>query len=120
MAKVREKEKKKAEIQAKEDKDAALAKAKADKEAAVAKAKAEAKAEHDAEIAEMKKVHAGLIDKERYATNEKGNTIYWSGGSKDGQKVTKDERIKWLGDQLKERHIWLDKVTCNERFQHLA
>ena len=50
----------------------------------------------------MKKVHAGLIDKERYATNEKGNTIYWSGGSKDGQKVTKDERIKWLGDQLKE------------------
>ncbi|MBP3777663.1 MAG: hypothetical protein J6E43_06565, partial [Prevotella sp.] len=46
--------------------------------------------------------HAGLIDKERYATNEKGNTIYWSGGSKDGQKVTKDERIKWLGDQLKE------------------
>ena len=42
------------------------------------------------------------IDKERYATNEKGNTIYWSGGSKDGQKVTKDERIKWLGDQLKE------------------
>ena len=102
LAKVREKEKKKAEIQAKEDKDAALAKAKADKEAAVAKAKAEAKAEHDAEIAEMKKVHAGLIDKERYATNEKGNTIYWSGGSKDGQKVTKDERIKWLGDQLKE------------------
>ena len=102
LAKVREKERKKAEIQAKEDKDAALAKAKADKEAAVAKAKAEAKAEHDAEIAEMKKVHAGLIDKERYATNEKGNTIYWSGGSKDGQKVTKDERIKWLGDQLKE------------------
>ena len=102
LAKFREKEKKKAEIQAKEDKDAALAKAKADKEAAVAKAKAEAKAEHDAEIAEMKKVHAGLIDKERYATNEKGNTIYWSGGSKDGQKVTKDERIKWLGDQLKE------------------
>ena len=102
LAKVREREKKKAEIQAKEDKDAALAKAKADKEAAVAKAKAEAKAEHDAEIAEMKKVHAGLIDKERYATNEKGNTIYWSGGSKDGQKVTKDERIKWLGDQLKE------------------
>ena len=102
LAKVREKEKKKAEIQAKEDKDAALAKAKADKEATVAKAKAEAKAEHDAEIAEMKKVHAGLIDKERYATNEKGNTIYWSGGSKDGQKVTKDERIKWLGDQLKE------------------
>lgn len=102
LAKVREKEKKKAEIQAKEDKDAALAKAEADKEAAVAKAKAEAKAEHDAEIAEMKKVHAGLIDKERYATNEKGNTIYWSGGSKDGQKVTKDERIKWLGDQLKE------------------
>ena len=32
LAKVREKEKKKAEIQAKEDKDAALAKAKADKE----------------------------------------------------------------------------------------
>ena len=102
LAKVREKEKKKAEIQAKEDKDAVLAKAKADKEAAVAKAKAEAKAEHDAEIAEMKKVHAGLIDKERYATNEKGQLIYWSGGSKDGQKVTKDERIKWLGDQLKE------------------
>ena len=102
LAKVREKEKKKAEIQAKEDKDAALAKAKADKEAAVTKAKAEAKAEHDAELAEMKKVHAGLIDKERYATNEKGQLIYWSGGSKDGQKVTKDERIKWLGDQLKE------------------
>ena len=102
LAKVREKEKKKAEIQAKEDKDAALAKAKADKEAAVAKAKAEAKAEHDAEIAEMKKVHAGIIDKERYATNEKGQLIYWSGGSKDGQKVTKNEKIKWLDDQLKE------------------
>ena len=102
LAKVREREKKKAEIQAKADKDAALAKAKADKEAAVAKAKAEAKAEHDAEIAEMKEVHASFIDKERYATNEKGQPIYWSGGSMDGQKVTKDERIKWLGDQLKE------------------
>ncbi|MBR4919987.1 MAG: plasmid recombination protein [Prevotella sp.] len=91
LAKFREKEKKKAEIQAK-----------ADKEAAVDKALIEAKAEHDAEIAEMKKLHASLIDKERYAVNEKGQSIYWSGGFKDGQKVTKDERIKWLSNQLEE------------------
>ena len=102
LAKVREKEKRNAEIQAKAEIESAIAKANADKEAAVAKAKAETKAEYDAKIAEMKEVHACLIDKERYAVNEMGHPIYWSGGSRDGQKVTKDERIKWLGDQLKE------------------
>ena len=60
LAKFREKEKKKAEIQAKADKEAALAKAKADKEAAVAKVKADAKAELDAEIAEKNKLYGNI------------------------------------------------------------
>ena len=100
LAKVREKEKKKAEIQAKEDKEAALAKAKEDKEASIAKVKADAKAELDAEIAEMKEVYGGLIEKERYAFSENGMPLYWSGGPKDGQRITKDERIKSLAEQL--------------------
>ena len=101
LAKVREKEKKKAEIQAKEDKDAALAKAKADKEAAVAKAKAEAKAEHDAEIAEMRAEYEQRIKKERLAVKEDGTPLCWKGGNRNGQQLTKDEAIKWLGGQLK-------------------
>lgn len=100
LAKFREKEKKKAEIQAKADKEAALAKAKADKETAIAKVKADAKAELDAEITEMKEVYGGLIDKERYAFSENGMPLYWSGGPKDGQRITKNERIKSLAEQL--------------------
>ena len=101
LAKVREKEKKKAEIQAKEDKDAALAKAKADKEAAVAKAKAEAKAEHDAEIAETRAEYELRIKKERLAVKDDGTPLCWKGGNRNGQQLTKDEAIKWLGGQLK-------------------
>ena len=101
LAKVREKEKKKAEIQAKEDKDAALAKAKADKEAAVAKAKAEAKAEHDAEIAETRAEYELRIKKERLAVKDDGKPLFWKGGNRNGQQLTKDEAIKWLGGQLK-------------------
>ena len=100
LAKFRERKMKEAEIRAKADKEAALSKANADKEAAIAKAKADAKAEHDAEIAEMKEVHSKAISKERYAVSENGMPLYWSGGSKDGQRVTKDERIKTLGEQL--------------------
>ena len=101
LAKVREKEKKKAEIQAKEDKDAALAKAKADKEAAVAKAKAEAKAEHDAEMAKTRAEYELRIKKERLAVKEDGTPLCWKGGNRNGQQLTKDEAIKWLGGQLK-------------------
>ena len=100
LAKFREREKKEAEIKAKDDKEAALAKAKEDKEASIAKVKADAKAELDAEIAEMKEVYGGLIEKERYAFSENGMPLYWSGGPKDGQRITKDERIKSLAEQL--------------------
>ncbi len=100
LAKFREREKKEAEIKAKADKEAALAKAKEDKEAFIAKVKADAKAELDAEIAEMKEVYGGLIEKERYAFSENGMPLYWSGGPKDGQRITKDERIKSLAEQL--------------------
>ena len=100
LAKFREREKKEAEIKAKADKEAALAKAKEDKEASIAKVKADAKAELDAEIAEMKEVYGGLIEKERYAFSENGMPLYWSGGPKDGQRITKDERIKSLAEQL--------------------
>lgn len=72
----------------------------ADKEASIAKVKADAKAELDAEIAEMKEVYGGLIEKERYAFSENGMPLYWSGGPKDGQRITKDERIKSLAEQL--------------------
>ena len=100
LAKFREREKKEAEIKAKADKQAALAKAKEDKETSIAKVKADAKAELDAEIAEMKEVYGGLIEKERYAFSENGMPLYWSGGPKDGQRITKDERIKSLAEQL--------------------
>ena len=72
----------------------------ADKEVSIAKVKADAKAELDAEIAEMKEVYGGLIEKERYAFSENGMPLYWSGGPKDGQRITKDERIKSLAEQL--------------------
>ena len=100
LAKILEREKKEAEIKAKVDMKNALAKAEADKQAAIEKVKAEDKAELDAEIAEMKEVYGGLIDKERYAFSENGMPLYWSGGPKDGQRITKDERIKSLAEQL--------------------
>ena len=74
LAKFREKEKKKAEIQAKADKEAALAKAKADKETAVAKAKADAKAELDAEIAEKNKLYSNIKSlNEKLSKSEESN-----------------------------------------------
>lgn len=100
LAKILEREKKEAEIKAKVDMKNALAKAEADKQAAIEKVKAEDKAELDAEIAEMKEVYGGLIDKERYAFSENGMPLYWSGGPKDGQRITKDDRIKSLAEQL--------------------
>ena len=76
LAKFREKEKKKAEIQAKADKEAALAKAKADKETAVAKAKADAKAELDAEIAEKNKLYSNIKSlNEKLSKSEESNKI---------------------------------------------
>ena len=48
----------------------------------------------------MKEVYGGLIEKERYAFSENGMPLYWSGGPKDGQRITKDERIKSLAEQL--------------------
>ena len=100
LAKILEKEKKKVEIQAKVDMKNALDKAEADKQAAIEKVKAEDKAELDAEIAEMKEVYGGIVEKERYAFSENGMPLYWSGGPKDGQRITKDERIKSLAEQL--------------------
>ena len=100
LAKFREREKKEAEIKAKVEMKNALAKAETDKQTAIEKVKAEDKAELDAEIAEMKEVYGGLIDKERYAFSENGMPLYWSGGPKDGQRITKDERIKSLAEQL--------------------
>ena len=76
LAKFREKEKKKAEIQAKADKEAALAKAKADKETAVAKAKADAKAELDAEIAEKNKLYGNIKSlNEKLSKSEESNKL---------------------------------------------
>ena len=100
LAKILEREKKEAEIKAKVDMKNALDKAEADKQAAIEKVKAEDKAELDAEIAEMREVYGGLIEKERYAFSENGMPLYWSGGPKDGQRITKDERIKSLAEQL--------------------
>ena len=100
LAKILEKEKKKIEIQAKVDMKNALDKAEADKQTAIEKVKAEDKAELDAEIAEMKEVYGGIVEKERYAFSENGMPLYWSGGPKDGQRITKEERIKSLAEQL--------------------
>ena len=41
------------------------------------------------------------IKKERYAVKEDGTPLCWKGGNKNGQQLTKDEAIKWLGGQLK-------------------
>jgi len=100
LAKILEKEKKKIEIQAKVDMKNALDKAEADKQTAIEKVKAEDKAEFDAEIAEMKEVYGSIVEKERYAYSENGMPLYWSGGPKDGQRITKEERIKSLAEQL--------------------
>ena len=76
LAKVREREKKKAEIQAKADKEAALAKAKANKETAIAKVKADAKAELDAEIAEKNKLYSNIKSlNEKLSKSEESNKI---------------------------------------------
>ena len=62
--------------------------AKADKQAAVDQAKAEAKTKYDA-----------ALQKEKLAFNKDGDPIRWTGGSKKGQQVTKDERIDFLEKQ---------------------
>lgn len=90
MAKCREREKK----------DAAI-KAETDKQAAVSQAKAEAKVEHDAEMVKTRTEYEQRIKKERLAVKEDGTPLCWKGGSKNGQQLTKDEAIKWLGNQLK-------------------
>ena len=63
--------------------------AKADKQAAVDQAKAEAKTKYDA-----------ALQKEKLAFNKDGDPIRWTGGSKKGQQVTKDERIDFLEKQV--------------------
>lgn len=85
-----------AKCREREKKDAAI-KAEADKQAAVS----QAKAEHDAEMAKTRTEYEQRIKKERLAVKEDGTPLCWKGGSKNGQQLTKDEAIKWLGNQLK-------------------
>ena len=89
-----------AKCREREKKDAAI-KAETDKQAAVSQAKAEAKAEHDAEMVKTRTEYEQRIKKERLAVKEDGTPLCWKGGSKNGQQLTKDEAIKWLGNQLK-------------------
>jgi len=89
-----------AKCREREKKDAAI-KAEADKQAAVTRAKADAKAEHDAEIAETRAEYELRIKKERLAVKDDGTPLCWKGGNRNGQQLTKDEAIKWLGGQLK-------------------
>ncbi len=93
-----------AKCREREKKDAAI-KAEVEKQAAVAQAKAEAKAEHDAELAKTKAEYEQRIKKERYAVKEDGTPLCWKGGNKNGQQLTKDEAIKWLGVQLKASEV---------------
>ena len=83
-----------------EKKDAAI-KAEADKQAAVTQAKADAKAEHDVEMAKTRAEYELRIKKERLAVKDDGTPLCWKGGNRNGQQLTKDEAIKWLGGQLK-------------------
>jgi len=89
-----------AKCREREKKDAAI-KAEADKQAAVTQAKADAKAEHDAEMAKTRAEYELRIKKERLAVKEDGTPLCWKGGNRNGQQLTKDEAIKWLGGQLK-------------------
>ncbi|MBQ3699106.1 MAG: hypothetical protein II886_04260 [Prevotella sp.] len=89
-----------AKCREREKKDAAI-KAEADKQAAVSQAKAEAKAEHDAEMDRTRTEYEQRIKKERLAVKEDGTPLCWKGGNRNGQQLTKDEAIKWLGGQLK-------------------
>lgn len=89
-----------AKCREREKKDAAI-KAEADKQAAVTLAKADAKAEHDAEMARTRTEYEQRIKKERLAVKEDGTPLCWKGGNRNGQQLTKDEAIKWLGGQLK-------------------
>ena len=89
-----------AKCREREKKDAAI-KAEADKQAAVTRAKADAKAEHDVEMAETRAEYELRIKKERLAVKDDGTPLCWKGGNRNGQQLTKDEAIKWLGGQLK-------------------
>ena len=89
-----------AKCREREKKDAAI-KAEADKQAAVSQAKAEAKAEHDAEMDRTRTEYEQRIKKERLAVKDDGTPLCWKGGNRNGQQLTKDEAIKWLGGQLK-------------------
>ena len=89
-----------AKCREREKKDAAI-KAEADKQAAVTQAKADAKAEHDAEMAKTRAEYELRIKIERLAVKEDGTPLCWKGGNRNGQQLTKDEAIKWLGGQLK-------------------
>ena len=89
-----------AKCREREKKDAAI-KAEADKQAAVTQAKADAKAEHDVEMAKTRAEYEQRIKKERLAVKEDGTPLCWKGGNRNGQQLTKDEAIKWLGGQLK-------------------
>ena len=89
-----------AKCREREKKDAAI-KAEADKQAAVTRAKADAKAEHDVEMAKTRAEYELRIKKERLAVKEDGTPLCWKGGNRNGQQLTKDEAIKWLGGQLK-------------------
>ena len=100
LAKVREKEKRNAEIQAKAEIESAIAKANADKETAVAKVKAEAKAELDAEIAE-------------------NNRLYGKIKSLDEKLSKSEESNNKLLDMLKDVRDFMFE-TCSQRFSKVV
>ena len=98
LLKFREKRHKEEMVKVVAEKEAAIV----EKDAAVAKVKTEAKAELDATIDEMKEVYGNMLKKERLAYDKDGKPIMWKGGSKDGQQVTKQERILFLEKKLSE------------------
>ena len=100
LAKVREKEKRNAEIQTKAEIESAIAKANADKEAAVAKVKAEAKAKLDAEITE-------------------NNRLYGKIKSLDEKLSKSEESNKRLLNMLKDIRDFMFE-TCSQRFSKVV
>ena len=101
LLKFREKKHKEEIAKVVAEKEAAIA----EKDIAVAKVKAEAKTELDATIDEMKEVYGNMLKKERLAYDKGGEPVMWKGGSKDGQQVTKQERIEFLEKKLSESEM---------------
>lgn len=88
----------------------------AEKDAAVAKAITASKAgydsrisnlqnDHQKELAELKKMH----QEDLMAFYPDGRPVFWTSGSKQGQQMTKDERIKYLDSRL---NIYYHHYEC--------